>query len=317
MISVIIPLWNKEAYIARTLESVLKQTFRDFEVIVVDDGSTDNSPQVVRSFNDDRIRLIHQSNAGVSAARNRGMTEAKYDYLAFIDADDEWEPDHLATLARLIKNYPECRIYSTCYMLQINDKAPTKPNVAYHLLPFNGQPEGVMDNYYEVATGINAPVNMSTFAVRKDLLQEIGGFPTGIPSGEDILTLARLNRTSNIAYSTLHTSIVHLIYTGKNARPILGNDPLDTMFDQLLTEAPHRKGVRKFVSFWHKQQMVRAIYQHKNRLALTHALRALRIYPKQYKVFSAALLSIYSSRTNADLYSLQQKFNKLFRIKTK
>lgn len=167
-----------------------------------------------------------------------------------------------------------------------------------------------MDNWYEVATGINAPVNMSTLAVEKRLIQRIGGFPTGIRSGEDIITLARLNIHTDYAYSTRCTSIVHLIYTGKNARPIEKNEPLDTLFDNLLHEANRRKGVRMFVAFWHKQQMVRAIYQHKNALAVQHAIRSLLIHPLQYKVFVAAALAFYSVYSKTDLYSLQQKLKK-------
>ena len=91
MISVVIPLYNKEKYIKRAIESVLNQTFQKFEIIVVNDGSTDKSAEIVQNIKDPRIRLINQKNAGVSAARNRGIQEAKYEYIAFLDADDFWE----------------------------------------------------------------------------------------------------------------------------------------------------------------------------------------------------------------------------------
>lgn len=309
MISVVLPLWNKEQYIARTIQSILAQTFTKFEVIVVDDGSTDRSADIVRSFNDHRINLVSQANAGVSAARNRGIEEAHYPYIAFIDGDDEWQPDHLAVLAHLIETYPQCRAYSTCYQLQVNGRPATCADIARHHLPFRGE-DGVMDNWYEVATGINAPANMSTLAVEKRLIQRIGGFPTGIRSGEDIVTLARLNIHTDYAYSLRHTAIIHLIYTGKNARPIEKKEPLDAMFDSLLYEAQGRKGVSEFVAFWHKQQMVRAIYQHKYALAAQHGLHSLRIRPLQYKVFVAAAMALYSVHSKTDLYSLQQKFKK-------
>ena len=91
MISVVIPLYNKEKQIKRTLQSVLTQTFQDFEIVIVNDGSTDNSTIEVEKIKDSRIRLIHQENAGVSAARNKGIEEAKYELIAFLDADDEWK----------------------------------------------------------------------------------------------------------------------------------------------------------------------------------------------------------------------------------
>lgn len=93
--SVVIPLYNKEIYIKRTLESVLAQTFTDFEIIIVDDGSTDTSCDIVESINDPRIHLICQENGGPSKARNRGIKEAKGQFIAFLDADDEWLPEKL------------------------------------------------------------------------------------------------------------------------------------------------------------------------------------------------------------------------------
>ena len=95
MISIIIPLYNKEANIKKTLKSVLAQDYSDFELIIVNDGSTDKSVEVINSsFNDSRIQIINQENKGASAARNRGVEASKFNYISFIDADDEWETDY-------------------------------------------------------------------------------------------------------------------------------------------------------------------------------------------------------------------------------
>src|SRR5947209_3795753 len=94
-VSVIIPLYNKAPYVRRTLDSVRAQTFADYEVIVVDDGSTDGGAAVVEGFGDPRFRLIAQPNAGPGAARNRGLAEAGGEFVAFLDADDEWLPTFL------------------------------------------------------------------------------------------------------------------------------------------------------------------------------------------------------------------------------
>lgn len=101
-VSVIIPLYNKVRWVRRTLESISTQTFRDFEVIVVDDGSTDGSAEVVASYPDRRFRMVRQANAGPGAARNRGIAEARGELIAFLDADDEWLPDFLTHNVRML-----------------------------------------------------------------------------------------------------------------------------------------------------------------------------------------------------------------------
>jgi glycosyltransferase involved in cell wall biosynthesis len=90
IVSIIVPLYNKEKTVSRTIESILKQTFQDWRLIVVDDGSTDNGVEVVKQFQDERIRVISQENRGPGAARNRGIKEATCEYVAFLDADDQW-----------------------------------------------------------------------------------------------------------------------------------------------------------------------------------------------------------------------------------
>jgi glycosyltransferase involved in cell wall biosynthesis len=104
-VSVIIPLFNKAPYIARALASVTAQTFTDFELIVVDDGSTDEGPRIVEACDDSRILLVRQANAGPGAARNRGLAEARGDLVAFLDADDEWFPSYLQESVRLLDEY--------------------------------------------------------------------------------------------------------------------------------------------------------------------------------------------------------------------
>ena len=115
MISVVIPLYNKERYIERAVYSVLSQTFQQFEIVIVNDGSTDGSVSVIERMNNPLIRLIHQKNGGVSAARNRGIEEARFEYIAFLDADDEWKENHLEVIAGLIRKFPECGVFGTSY----------------------------------------------------------------------------------------------------------------------------------------------------------------------------------------------------------
>lgn len=107
LFSVVIPLYNKRAFIGLTLDCLFQQTCPDFEVIVVDDGSTDGGPEFIENaYSEPRLRLIRQANAGVSAARNKGIQEAKGEWVAFLDADDCWHPDLLTCMERLITQHP-------------------------------------------------------------------------------------------------------------------------------------------------------------------------------------------------------------------
>ena len=189
MISVVIPLYNKEHQISETLRSVLEQTFQDFEVVIVDDGSTDKSAEEALKIRDPRIRLVRQENAGVSAARNRGVEEARFDLVAFLDADDLWKPEYLQTQYDLSRKYPQCDVFACNYEFVYADES-THPTVI-RKLPFEGQ-DGILDNYFEVASCSHPPICSISIMVRKEALLRIGGFPVGIRSGEDLLTWARL-----------------------------------------------------------------------------------------------------------------------------
>jgi len=107
-VSVIIPLYNKGKYIGRALSSVFGQTYRDFEVIVVDDGSTDNGPELVQACEDPRLRIVRQANQGPGAARNRGIRESTSPLVAFLDADDEWMPGYLERTVGALNDHPQC-----------------------------------------------------------------------------------------------------------------------------------------------------------------------------------------------------------------
>lgn len=117
-VSIVIPLYNKGPHISRTIQSVLNQTEQNFEIIVVDGQSTDEGPKIVKSFEDPRIFFFEQVGSGVSSARNEGISHSRSDFVAFLDADDEWMPDHLETLLRLREAYPEAGAYTTAYLVK-------------------------------------------------------------------------------------------------------------------------------------------------------------------------------------------------------
>ena len=115
------PGYNAEKSIGRAIASVLGQSRADWELLVIDDGSTDGTAAVAGSFADPRVRCLHQENGGVSAARNRGIREAQGDYICFLDADDVWRAGHLAELAELINTFPDCGLYCTGHDTRLRD----------------------------------------------------------------------------------------------------------------------------------------------------------------------------------------------------
>jgi glycosyltransferase involved in cell wall biosynthesis len=116
-VSIVIPLYNKAPYVERALASIGAQSFTDFEVIVVDDGSTDNGPAIVRGRSDPRIRLLTQSNAGPGPARNTGIAAAAGEFITFLDADDEWLPTFLEESVRLLEEWgPQVACVSSGYI---------------------------------------------------------------------------------------------------------------------------------------------------------------------------------------------------------
>lgn len=205
-VSVVIPLYNKEPHIARTLNSVLSQTFQDFEIIVVDDGSTDNGAVVVQGYDDTRIQLIRQDNKGVSAARNRGVKEATSDFIAFLDADDEWTPVHLEIIRRLQKKYPEAGMYATAYKeytLNGNIRCPD-----YKFIP-DPPWEGILKNYFKSAALGEAPVCSSVVCIPKGVFNKIGGFSQEYWYSEDMDLFGKIALKYPVAFSWEIGAIYH------------------------------------------------------------------------------------------------------------
>lgn len=200
--SVIMPLYNKELYVNKAIESVIAQTYRDFEVIIVDDGSTDNSLSVVKGLKilspearsegmeDRRLMILTQSNSGVAVARNNGVAASKGEYVCFLDADDWWEPKFLAEMDRLIKEYPDAGLYATNYVYY----KPGKTHVALKL-------ERGYINYPEAYLhGDAMPVWTGAACMTRKVFDEMGGFPVGIKLGEDFLLWAKTALHYKVAF---------------------------------------------------------------------------------------------------------------------
>jgi glycosyltransferase involved in cell wall biosynthesis len=179
--SVVIPLYNKEKHIKRAIDSILNQSYQKFEIIVVDDGSEDDGVIKVEEYEDSRIKLIKQSNKGVSAARNIGIKNAKYDYIGFLDADDVWKKDFLKEIYFLIKDYPNKAAYATGYESYLENGSIKKAKYSNT----NDKFRGVINNYFK-NTLKNSLFSSSSVVIRREIFKDIGYFDESLKLGEDL-----------------------------------------------------------------------------------------------------------------------------------
>lgn len=171
LVSVIIPAYNAQHLIARTLMSVLNQTYRHLEVWVVDDGSRDRTSEIVQALakRDDRVRLLQQPNAGVASARNLGIRSAQGEFIALIDSDDLWYPDALEKLvAQFQRSLPAVGVI---YAWSLDIDEHDRPIEGFHAATING-------NVYRTLICHNFLGNASATLIRKDCLDHIGGYDT-------------------------------------------------------------------------------------------------------------------------------------------
>ena len=186
MFSVIIPLYNKAAYIEKAIRSVLNQTYQEFELIIVDDGSTDESLKIaknVMSFLSPPLGgwgVTHQQNQGVSTARNNGVKAAKYDYIAFLDADDWWEPTYLEEMKQLILDFPQAGIYGSSYYKVKNGR----------FIPANigvdaGFERGEINYFKAYSKTFWMPLTSISVVIKKTVFNSENGFKPMLKLGED------------------------------------------------------------------------------------------------------------------------------------
>jgi glycosyltransferase involved in cell wall biosynthesis len=206
-ITVVIPLYNKQNYVGKTLESVLNQSFTNFEVVLINDCSTDNSFAVVAAFDDSRIKLLsHSKNQGLSATRNTGIKNATSKYIALLDADDLWKPDFLKEIYQLITSFPDAHLFATNYEEIIDDKIT--------ILPANGAEKllknGLINDYFEIS--LQQPLYCpSSFCVKKEVFENIGFYNEKITYGEDVDFNIRANLVYKLVYSTCTLTQYHTV----------------------------------------------------------------------------------------------------------
>lgn len=206
-VSVVVPLYNKGPFLLRALLSLTKQTFQDFEVIVVNDGSTDHGEELVAQFGDTRVRLINQVNAGPGAARNRGIAEAKGELTAFLDADDEWLPEYLQTAVDAFDKNPQLACFTQGYL-----EAPSGLSTEPMWRKF-GLIEGVQPVSTSTAPQLHymvAYMNSQATVVRTDVLRKRGGFfGNRCTFGEDSFLWLKILLNEQVAFTLRPGVVIH------------------------------------------------------------------------------------------------------------
>lgn len=200
--SVVIPVYNKAKYLEITLNSVLSQTLDDYEIILIDDGSVDNTNQIIKQFTTPKINYFYQENAGVSAARNTGINISKGKFIAFLDADDFWFPNHLQELKTLIIDFPDCGMYCNRYKIKTTSRH-------FQEVWFRGIDaafKGVVENYFYSNKPFRIPT-ASSVAISKKILTDLEGFDEAKSSGEDVELWTKVGLKFPVAISNETTVI--------------------------------------------------------------------------------------------------------------
>ena len=257
-VSVAVSLYNKAAYIEDTLRSALAQSFSDIEIVVVDDGSTDDGAERVARLNDTRLVLIRQANTGAAAARNRALANAKAPFVAFLDADDIWLADHLLHLTALAEQFPHATLLGNRFVQTCGTETPpvSQGTVEYREL----------EDYFAECVFSQEPFFTSSCMVRRDRALELGGFPVGEFCGEDLALWIKLAAADRVAVSG-YVGCCYRRHPGSlSFQPFYRNasDISMSVLDELLVQNPDWPARRRY--------NIREFYC---RIALAHCLDCL------------------------------------------
>lgn len=318
LVSVIVPLFNKEPYIARTIKSIQAQTYQKFEIVVVDDGSTDDGVRVLRELGESRLRVIRQANAGPGAARNRGLDECAGSLVAFLDADDEWLPEFLAQAVDALSRNPKCAAAFAAHLqdgwnlgdLERIQKAAGSKSGSFRI-PSEASIEELLATMCLIQT--------SAGVIRSEIAKQLGGFyaENRCARGEDRYLFYQLLLSHSLHYHPLPLALYHTndseLATSANKyyemRPIV-SDPCrlerncPTEYARLLAE---------LLAYYGRQEAFRLLLLGKRKSALRSILAngAYRRYPLAF--LGLLLLTICPLRHVRMLYDARRTASSFMR----
>ena len=260
--SVVMPLFNKEPFVERAIRSVLDQTHEEFELLVVDDGSTDKGPDVVRGIPDARVRLLQQRNSGVAAARNAGVLNGHYEHIAFLDADDTWEPGCLAKLNELMDAFPGAALFGVNQWIMLAGGEIICDDFKGL---FGNADKGLLRDYFGLFAQIGrSPFSNSGFALRRRVFDDVGGYRPGVTLTEDSDLWCRVALKHDIAFSSTPLVTYYMETPGNTLARFEPRDfevsvTLQTALDNDCVRATDRCAVKQLVALQQLRLVRRAL----------------------------------------------------------
>lgn len=253
-ISVVVTVYNKEKEISRALQSIGNQSLYPDEIIVVDDGSTDGSAEIVEKIQMPGLKLVRQGNTGVYGSRNRGIIESQYELVAFLDGDDTWEPEFLAAIEDMRRKYPACGIYSTAYQIKTDDGEFILPR--YSNVPLQ-EKNGILENYF-IAASKGAVLSSSSVAIPKKVFDDVGMFTVDAGPGGDKEMWVRIAVDYPVAFdnkvlATWHKDASNRVSKICHYRP---DPPCVTTGRSILSRKDLPDDIRRSLSIYLKTQLV-------------------------------------------------------------
>ncbi|AXT58370.1 glycosyltransferase family 2 protein [Aquimarina sp. AD1] len=241
--SIIIPLYNKEKNIAKTIQSVFAQNYTNYEIIIINDGSSDNSEKNVNTFSDERLRYFLTENKGVSNARNFGIDKANGEIIAFLDADDYWYPNHLEILFQLYKKFPDAGILATSYEKKFSTNSIFLAD--FRNIKTDSNSFIIIDDYFD-SSSIDAIAWTSASAAPKTVLNAIKGFDSSITHGEDTDLWIRIALRYKVALATYVTATYNLDAKNRSKEINIKNKNF-MKFEKFVEEEKHNRSLKIYL----------------------------------------------------------------------
>jgi glycosyltransferase involved in cell wall biosynthesis len=296
MISIIIPLYNKEKHIKETLNSVLNQSFKNFEVIIIDDHSADNSRNIVNEIKDNRITIYTNPKKGVSSARNYGINLSKNKYVALLDADDIWDLNYLSEIITLINEYPLAGAYCSGWAYFDDDKNVTFPfnNFAFNFKDY-------ISNYFEKAIE-NSIITSSSVIMDKSIFKKTKGFDENLEIGEDIDLWIRLALITKICYINKclvlyrKNSSSDKIQIKNNTKSLINNL---TKYNKIEKE---NYALKRFLDYWRYFKLIDCLENRSNEIISSKKILKQIDLSNFQRIFR--LINLLPEFTHKPIYSL-------------